>query len=91
MRKIIKDVEKCWELYTQFTDVLCPDDKRELDDYSDEEIIAEAIYTRDKFTDPMGGWIHYDEYIGEEGKECQNEARKTVRQLNALIKKYKNN
>ena len=88
MRQIIKDVEKCWELYRQFTEVLCPDDKRELDDYSNEEIIAEAIYIRNQFTDPMGGWIQCDEYMGEEGEECKKEARKTVRQLNALIKKH---
>jgi hypothetical protein len=64
------------------------DDKRPLDSYSVEEVIAEAEYVLSTFFEP--GHYNGDAYSGEfeDGEYTQKWARGEVRKLKALIAKY---
>ena len=59
------------------------DDKRPIESYTDEEILAEAEYVLDCFYE--GGHTSHDELYGVYGPEAQQSARKQVKDLNSLL------
>lgn len=59
------------------------DDKRELSSYTDREIADEAEYVLSLYSE--GGTLCSQELAGEFGREEQRIARKSVKQLKALI------
>jgi|APGre2960657423_1045063.scaffolds.fasta_scaffold92749_2 hypothetical protein len=64
------------------------DDKRPLENFSNEEILAEAAYVLDLFVNPSQGHINHEALSGDEGPEQRVWARGQVRKLKALIKKF---
>ena len=87
MRNIIKSALDIGELaYT--LDNIANDDKKQIEDYTDAEILHEAKYVLDQFQNWMGGHWNYEDLQGENGIEQQKEAKLQVKKLNALIKKF---
>jgi hypothetical protein len=64
------------------------DDKKQVTDYSAEEIVSEARYVLGLFINPNEGHINNEALRGDEGPDQRHWARKQVRQLKAFIKKY---
>ena len=86
-RQIVKDLLNCDELYHQFINVICIDDNKSVEEYSNQEIIEEAKYVKTKY-EAGNGWIHYDMISGEDGREAQKVARKEYNQIKRFIKKW---
>jgi len=63
-------------------------DKKEVEDYTDAEILHEAKYVLGLFTDPNESHWNAEDLRGENGLEQQKWAKTEVRKLKALIKKY---
>ena len=63
-------------------------DKKEIEDYTDEEILHEAKYVLGLFINPNETHWNAEDLRGENGPEQQKWARAEVRKLKALIKKY---
>lgn len=87
MRAIIKSAMSISELAYDL-DNISTDDKKKIEDYSDEEIVREARYVLGLFTDPNETHWNAEDLRGENGLEQQKWARGEVRMLNAFIKKY---
>jgi len=85
-RQIVKDLSLCDELYHQFYEVISIDDGILVWEYSDEEIIAEANYVKEKYEDQT--WSHGLSLAGYEGKEEQKIARKEYNQIKRFLKKW---
>ena len=85
-RQIIKDLLNCDELYEQFVNVICVDDNKFVEEYSEQEIIEEAKYVKTKY-EAGNGWIHYDMISGEDGREAQKVARKEYKITESQEKK----
>jgi len=64
------------------------DDKKEIDQYTDKEILAEAKHVLEMFVNGTNPHWNYEDLQGENGPEQQKWARGEVRKLKALIKKY---
>jgi len=88
MKQIIKDAFKSDELTYSLVEVICVDDKCEPEDLTDELIINEARYVLNKYVNGAAGFMQHDEYLGEEGPEAQQNARKNVAALRKFLKKY---
>jgi len=86
MRKIIKDIWMSNELRHQMFDVLSADDECEVEDYADHQIVSEALYVREMFTDST--WYWYEELKGWHGKEAQDIAKEEFKNINKFIKKW---
>ena len=84
--QIIKDMCKVDELIHSFRTVLCLDDNKELEDYSNEEILSEARYILETYFEY--GHINYFMLVGENGKEEKAIANKEVKQLRKFINKW---
>lgn len=65
------------------------DDKRDIDSYTDQEILDEAGYVLGLFTDPNETHWNAEDLRGENGEEQQKWARAEVRKLVSFIKKYR--
>jgi hypothetical protein len=87
MRTIIKSAMAISELAYDL-DNISTDDKKKIEDYSDEEIVREARHVLGLFTDPNETHWNAEDLRGENGPEQQKWARGEVRMLNAFIKKY---
>ena len=87
MRAIIKSAMAISELAYDL-DNISTDDKKKIEDYSDEEIVREARHVLELFTDPDETHWNAEDLRGENGSEQQKWARSEVRMLNAFIKKY---
>jgi len=87
MRPIIKSALSIGELAFTLENI-SQDDRKEISDYTDEEILHEAAYVLSLFVDPCETHWNAEDYRGENGKEQQKAARDQVRQLKAFIKKY---
>jgi hypothetical protein len=85
MRAIVKAVYEIDELIADFENI-CADDKKEIEDYTDAEIVHEAKYVVHTFYED--GHANNEEMMGEHGPERQQWARRQVDKLLALIKKY---
>jgi hypothetical protein len=87
MRAIIKSAMAISELAYDL-DNISTDDKKKIEDYSDEEILREARYVLGLFTDPDETHWNAEDLRGDNGAEQQKWARGEVRMLKAFIKKY---
>ena len=85
-RQIVKDLLKCDELYHQFINVICIDDNKSVEEYSDQEIIEESKFVKSKYDDE--GWVHNDMMIGLDGEDAKKVARKEYNQVKRFIKKW---
>ena len=86
MRDIIKAATAIPEMQFAF-ECICTDDKKEPNDYTDSEVVAEAEYRL--YTYFEHGHINNDMRLGLESAEGKKVAQKDVRMLKAFIKKYK--
>ena len=87
MRAIIKAAQNIEELSIDL-DNISTDDRKAIEDYTDEEIVREARYVLSLFVDPFESHFNAEDYRGENGYDRQKWARGEVRKLKALIKKY---
>ena len=85
MRAIVKAALDIPEMIFAF-ETICEDDKKQPEDYSDEEIVSEAEYRLMTYFE--SGHINDDMRTDDEGVG-QKVALKDIRMLKAFIKKYK--
>lgn len=88
MKQILKDAFKSSELQYSLEDVIAVDDKIDVEDIPNSEIIKEAKYVLGKFTGASVGFEQEDDYNGHNGEEQQEWARREVAALQRLLKKY---
>jgi hypothetical protein len=88
MRAIVKSAMQISELAYSLENI-STDDKRDIDSYTDQEILDEAGYVLGLFTDPNETHWNAEDLRGENGEEQQKWARAEIRKLIAFIKKYK--
>lgn len=86
-RAIIKSAMAISELSNSL-DNISADDKKQIQDYTDAEILHEAKYVLGLFTDPNETHWNAEDLRGENGSEQQKWAKSEVRKLQAFIKKY---
>jgi len=86
MKEILKAAQNSYELWTTLENI-SSDDKKKIEEYTDREIVHEAEYVLSTFFE--GGHANNDELIGEYEWSDPVQARKEVRALRRLIKKYK--
>jgi len=87
MRAIIKSALAIDELENSLENI-SSDDKKEIDQYTDKEIVNEAKYVLEMFLDGTNPHWNYEDLQGENGPEQQKWAQGEVRKLKAFIKKY---
>jgi len=85
-RACVRDALKCDRLQDQLLNVICCDDGCEPDEYSDRQLVSEAMYMRSLYFEY--GTVSNQEYHGEDGPEAKKQARKEVRQLTRFIDKW---
>jgi hypothetical protein len=85
MRAIVKAAFKISELHQTLLNI-SEDDGKEIEDYTDNEIIAEAKYVLSTYFE--NGHINNDMLAGEYGTVAKREATQDVRKMKALIAKY---
>ena len=85
MRAIVKAAKSIPEMQFAF-ECICADDKKEPEDYTDEEIVSEAEYRLSTYFE--AGHINDDMRVDHVGVG-QKVALKDIRMLKAFIKKYK--
>lgn len=88
MRAIVKSAMQISELAYSLENI-STDDKRDIDSYTDQEILDEAGYVLGLFTDPNETHWNAEDLRGENGESQQKWARAEVRKLVAFIKKYR--
>jgi hypothetical protein len=88
MRAIVKSAMQISELAYSLENI-STDDKRDIDSYTDQEILDEAGYVLGLFTDPNETHWNAEDLRGENGEEQQKWARAEIRKLIAFIKKYR--
>ena len=88
MRAIVKSAMQISELAYSLENI-STDDKRDIDSYTDQEILDEAGYVLGVFTDPNETHWNAEDLRGENGEEQQKWARAEVKKLVAFIKKYR--
>ena len=88
MRAIVKSAMQISELAYSLENI-STDVKRDIDSYTDREILDEAGYVLGLFTDPNETHWNAEDLRGENGEEQQKWARAEVRKLVAFIKKYR--
>ena len=86
-RAIIKSALAISELQ-YVLDNISTDDKKQIEDYTDAEILHEANYALGLFTNPNETHWNAEDYRGENGEAQQAWAKAEVRKLKAFIKKY---
>ena len=87
MRAIIKSALAIDELQNDLENI-ATDDKKEIDQYTDAEILVEAKYVLEMFLDGTNPHWNHEDLLGENGPEQQKWAQGEVRKLKAFIKKY---
>ena len=88
MRAIIKSALAIGELAYSLENI-STDDRKEISDYTDSEIVNEAAYVLSLFIDPNETHWNAEDLRGENGDIQQKWARDEVRKLKAFIKKFK--
>jgi len=86
MRKIVRDALNISEMAYAF-ECICADDKKNPEDYTDDEIVNEAEYRL--FTYFEDGHTNNDDTRLSDDAEIRAIARKDIRQLTVFIKRYK--
>jgi hypothetical protein len=84
-RSILKSAMAIDELANNLQQI-AQDDKKQVTDYTDAEIVHEAKYVLSCFHE--AGHLNNEDFIGENGDEFQKSARDQVCKLNAFIKKF---
>jgi hypothetical protein len=87
MRAIIKSAMAIDELKNDLENI-ATDDKKEIDQYTDAEILVEAKHVLEMFLDGTNPHWNHEDLQGENGPEQQKWAQGEVRKLQAFIKKY---
>lgn len=85
-RPIVADALKVEELAYSLVEVCSVDDNCEVDDYSDLDILSEAVYTLSKFQAGQG-WIQYDDLTSDD-PETRKIAKRQLGQVQRFIKKW---
>lgn len=84
---LLHEAMKISELAYQLTNI-STDDKRDLESYSNKELIEEAEYLLSTYFE--GGHQNHDDLHNHyDDKEAQREARKNLRALKKLLAKHK--
>lgn len=86
-RAIIESAMAISELANSL-DNISTDDKKQIEDFTDEEILHEAKYVLGLFTNPNETHWNAEDLRGENGEDQQKWAEAEVRKLKAFIKKY---
>jgi len=87
MRAIIKAALAIDELAYDLENISA-DDKKQIEDYTDVEIVKEAEYVLSLFVDPNETHWNAEDLRGENGPKQKVWATGQVRKLKALIKKF---
>jgi hypothetical protein len=87
MRAIIKAALAIDELAYDLENISA-DDKKEIEDYTDAEIVKEAEYVLSQFVDPNETHWNAEDLRGENGPTQKVWAKGQVRKLKALIKEF---
>jgi hypothetical protein len=85
MTAILKSAMAIDELANNLQQI-AQDDKKNVEDYTAEQIVHEAKYVLSCFHED--GHLNNEDYIGENGPDQQKWAKGEVKKLNALIKKF---
>jgi hypothetical protein len=91
MKAILTDAFKSSELQYSLEDVIAVDDKINVNDIPDVEIVKEAKYVLGKFTGTSVGFEQENDYKGYNGPEQKSWARAEVAALKKFLKKYDDN
>ena len=83
---LLRDAEKSHELKVSLENI-AQDDGVRVEDYTAEEVVAEAEYVLSLFYE--GGTVSSEMLSGEHGQDEQRQAKKEVSALKRFIKKYK--
>jgi hypothetical protein len=86
MRAIVKEALAIPEMQFGF-ECICADDKKEPEDYTDQEIVEEAEYRL--FTYFEDGHMNSDEMRMGDDPEMNKVAQKDIRMLKKFIKKHR--
>ena len=86
MREIVRDLLRCDELAHVFINNLCVDDSKDINDYTDQELVAEAKYQLGMYYE--NGTTNNDMLMGVYTREEQIKAQKEVRQIKRFLSKY---
>jgi hypothetical protein len=84
-RLILKSAMAIDELANNLQQI-AQDDKKQVNDYTDAEIVHEAKYVLSCFHED--GHLNNEDYIGENGSDQRKWARSQVTKLNTFIKKF---
>ena len=87
MRAIIKSALAIDELQVDLENI-ATDDKKEIDQYTDAEVLVEAKYVLEMFLDGTNPHWNHEDFRGLNGPVQQKWAQGEVRKLKAFIKKY---
>jgi hypothetical protein len=85
MRAIVKAAFKIRELHQSLLNI-SQDDNKEIEDYTDSEIVNEAKYVLSTYFE--SGHINNDMFNGEYGAVAEREATQDIRKMKVLIAKY---
>lgn len=85
MRAIVKTAFKIRELHQSLLNI-SQDDNKEIEDYTDSEIVNEAKYVLSTYFE--NGHINNDMFNGEYGAVAEREATQDIRKMKVLIAKY---
>jgi hypothetical protein len=84
MQPFLKDALKSLELYYSMQNI-STDDGKEIEDYTPQEVIAEARYVLSCFYE--GGPLN-NEWLNSDNKDERKDAQREVRALKSFIKKH---
>jgi hypothetical protein len=84
LKEFDRDAFKSYELYYSMQNI-STDDGKEIEDYTPQEIIAEARYVLSCFYE--GGHLN-NEWLNSDNKDERRDALKEVKALKSFIKKY---
>jgi hypothetical protein len=87
MKTILKAAMAIDELRNDLENI-ATDDKKQIEEYTDAEILKEAKYVLEMFLNGANAHWNYEDLQGENGPEQQKWARSEVRKLKAFIKKF---
>ena len=85
-RQIVEDALKIDEMQFAF-DCICADDRKQPEDYTDQELVNEAEYRL--YTYYESGHVNNDEMRLGDDPDQRKQAQTDIRRLKAFIKKYK--
>ncbi|MCZ2113675.1 MAG: hypothetical protein LC131_07555 [Anaerolineae bacterium] len=85
MRPILKAAERIHELQNNL-EIISTDDRKEITDYTDAEIVAEADYVLSCFGESGHA---LNDCLGSEDRSVRASAQRQVKALRAFILKYK--